>query len=120
MHMTGWRIGYSAGPPEIIEAMSKIQSQCTTNPTSIAQKASIEALMNSQDSVKIMVEEFDRRRKYMTQRLNSIEGISCLKPMGAFYTFPRASDLYERRFKGKKIKTPTVLLIFCSKIQVLP
>lgn len=110
--MTGWRIGYAAGPPEIIEAMSKIQSQCTTNPTSIAQKASIEALMNSQYAVKMMVEEFDRRRKYMTQRLNSIEGISCVKPMGAFYAFPRASDLYERRFKGKKIENSNGLAEF--------
>ncbi|MEW6615234.1 MAG: pyridoxal phosphate-dependent aminotransferase [Thermodesulfobacteriota bacterium] len=105
--MTGWRIGYAGGPQEIISAMSKIQSQSTSNPTSIAQKASIEALTNSYDAVNTMVEEFNRRRKYMVKRLNSIDGVSCLKPMGAFYTFPRVSPLYQKRFNGKRIEDST-------------
>ncbi|MFH1625445.1 MAG: pyridoxal phosphate-dependent aminotransferase [Pseudomonadota bacterium] len=121
--MTGWRIGYGAGPPEIISAMSKIQSQSTSNPTSIAQKASVEALTNSQDSVHIMVEEFDRRRKYMVERLNSIEGVSCSKPMGAFYTFPRVSPLYQKSYKGKKIQDSTGLadfLLDAVRVAVVP
>ena len=121
--MTGWRIGYAGGPQEIISAMSKIQSQSTSNPTSIAQKASVEALMNSQGAVNTMVEEFDRRRKYMVERLNSIEGISCLKPMGAFYTFPRVSPLYQKRFNGKKIQDSTGFadfLLDVARVAVVP
>lgn len=89
--MTGWRIGYCAGPKEIINAMDSLQSHTTSNPTSVAQKAALEALNGPQDSVKIMVEEFDKRRKYMTERLNQIKGISCNLPEGAFYCFPDIS-----------------------------
>ncbi|MDO8741325.1 MAG: pyridoxal phosphate-dependent aminotransferase [Candidatus Woesearchaeota archaeon] len=89
--MTGWRIGYCAGPKEIINAMDNLQSHTTSNPTSIAQKAALEALNGPQDSVKIMVDEFDKRRKYMTERLNQIKGISCSLPEGAFYCFPDIS-----------------------------
>ena len=121
--MTGWRIGYAGGPQEIISAMSKIQSQSTSNPTSISQKASVEALMNSHGTVDTMVEEFNRRRKYMAERLNSIDGISCLKPMGAFYTFPRVSPLYQKRFNGKKIQDSTGLadfLLDAARVAVVP
>ena len=121
--MTGWRIGYAGGPQEIISAMSKIQSQSTSNPTSISQKASVEALMNSHKNVTIMVEEFDRRRKYMVERLNSIDGISCLKPMGAFYAFPRVSPLYSKRFNGKKIQDSTGFadfLLDVARVAVVP
>lgn len=90
--MTGWRIGYCAGPKEIINAMDNFQSHTTSNPTSIAQKAALEALNGPQDSVKAMVEEFDKRRNYMTERLNKIKGISCNLPEGAFYCFPDISE----------------------------
>ncbi|MBI4620615.1 MAG: pyridoxal phosphate-dependent aminotransferase [Desulfobacterales bacterium] len=121
--MTGWRIGYAGGPQEIISAMSKIQSQSTSNPTSIAQKASVEALTNSHDAVNTMVEEFNRRRKYMAERLNSIDGISCLNPMGAFYAFPRVSPLYEKKFKGKTIQNSTGFadfLLDAARVAVVP
>ena len=92
--MTGWRIGYVAGPQEVISAMNKLQSQSTSNPTSIAQMASIEALTGPQDSVKEMVSHFKERRDFMCEKLNAIPGISCLKPRGAFYTFPNVSGLF--------------------------
>ncbi len=92
--MTGWRIGYVAGPQEVISAMNKLQSQSTSNPTSIAQMASIEALTGPQDSVKDMVSHFKERRDFMCERLNAMPGISCLKPRGAFYTFPNVSGLF--------------------------
>ncbi|OIP32979.1 MAG: aspartate aminotransferase [Deltaproteobacteria bacterium CG_4_9_14_3_um_filter_44_9] len=121
--MTGWRIGYAGGPQEIISAMSKIQSQSTSNPTSISQKASVEALMNSHGAVNTMVEEFNRRRKYMAERLNSINGVSCLNPMGAFYAFPRVSPLYSKRFNGKKIQDSTGFadfLLDVARVAVVP
>lgn len=121
--MTGWRIGYGAGPAEIISAMSKIQSQSTSNPTSIAQKASVAALRDPQDAVEMMVEEFDKRRRYMVERLNSIDGVSCLKPMGAFYVFPRVSPLYQKGFKGKMIQNSTDLadfLLDVVRVAVVP
>jgi aspartate aminotransferase len=83
--MTGWRIGYAAGPKGIISAMEDIQSQSTSNPTSIAQKASLEALAGPQDFIGDMLNAFNKRRKYMVERLNKIEGFSCFKPSGAFY-----------------------------------
>jgi len=121
--MTGWRIGYAGGPQEIISAMSKIQSQSTSNPTSISQKASVEALMYSHGAVNTMVEEFNRRRKYMAERLNSINGVSCLNPMGAFYAFPRVSPLYSKRFNGKKIQDSTGFadfLLDVARVAVVP
>jgi aspartate aminotransferase len=102
--MTGWRIGYAAGPKEIINAITDLQSQSTSNPTSIAQKASVEALRGSQDSVAVMVEEFDRRRRAMVDKLNSLPGVSCFNPQGAFYCFPNLSSYYGKSLKDKKIK----------------
>ena len=101
--MTGWRIGYAAGPAEIIGAMTKIQSQSTSNPTSIAQKAAVEALRGPQDSVDQMLKEFDQRRIYIVDRLNSFAGVSCLKPQGAFYVFPNISASFGKTGAGKKI-----------------
>jgi aspartate aminotransferase len=103
--MTGWRIGYAAGPEEIIKGMSKIQGHSTSNPNSIAQKASVEALNGKQDAIEEMRKAFDERRKYMVKRLNEIEGISCLIPAGAFYVFPNVSKILERgiEYNGKKI-----------------
>jgi aspartate aminotransferase len=101
--MTGWRIGYAAGAAEIIAAITKYQSQNTSNPTSIAQKAAVEALNGPQESVEIMRQEFQRRRDVITAKLNAIPGVTCLKPEGAFYVFPNVSSSYGRSFGGRTI-----------------
>ncbi len=90
--MTGWRIGYTGGPAEIIKAMKKIQSQSTSNPTSISQAASVAALNGSQTCVASMVAEFKRRHDYVVDAFNQILGISCLTGDGTFYAFPNASE----------------------------
>jgi len=95
--MTGWRIGYTAGPAAVIKAMSNIQSQSTSNPTSIAQKAAVEALNGPQDCIAEMLKAFDKRRTYMVERLNAIEGFTCSMPKGAFYTFPNVSGVYGKK-----------------------
>jgi aspartate aminotransferase len=102
--MTGWRIGYAAGPKEVTTAMANIQSQSTSNPCSISQKAALEALRGPQDFIKTMNVEFDKRRKYMVERLNKIPGISCLMPVGAFYAFPNVAGLYGKSIQGKTMK----------------
>jgi len=101
--MTGWRIGYAAGPKDVITAMANIQSQSTSNPASISQKAAVEALRGQQDFIQTMNVEFDKRRKYMVERLNKIKGMSCLMPVGAFYAFPRVSALFGKSVNGKRI-----------------
>ena len=121
--MTGWRIGYTAGPEEIISAMNNIQSQSTSNPTSISQKASVEALNGSQDEVKKMVSAFAQRRNYIVDRLNEIEGVSCYKPIGAFYVFPNFSHYYGKTYQGKKINNSTGLADFfldVARVAVVP
>ena len=90
--MTGWRVGYTACPKEMAEAISKIQSHTTSNPTSIAQKAAVEALTGPQDRVIEMVNAFDRRRRFLLKRIREIEGLECIKPEGAFYVFPEISS----------------------------
>ena len=92
--MTGWRIGYAAGPKQIIQAMTNIQSQSTSNPNSIAQKAAVEALTGPQDFIQTMLHEFDRRRLFLVNALNTIPGIRCLMPAGAFYAFPNTQGCY--------------------------
>ncbi|HSK30613.1 MAG TPA: pyridoxal phosphate-dependent aminotransferase, partial [Candidatus Limnocylindria bacterium] len=91
--MTGWRIGYALGPGDIIAAAAKIQSQSTSNATTIAQAAALEAIRGPQDAVTMMVREFARRRNVIVDRLNTIEGIRCRKPEGAFYVFPNVAGL---------------------------
>ncbi|MDD3250352.1 MAG: aminotransferase class I/II-fold pyridoxal phosphate-dependent enzyme, partial [Smithellaceae bacterium] len=105
--MTGWRIGYAAGPEEIIGAISKIQSQNTSNPTSISQKASVAALRGDQQVVSAMAAEFRKRKDYIVGALNDIPGIFCPIPEGAFYVFPNVSALYGRSHEGKKISNST-------------
>ncbi|HPI50932.1 MAG TPA: pyridoxal phosphate-dependent aminotransferase [Smithellaceae bacterium] len=105
--MTGWRIGYAAGPEEIIGAISKIQSQNTSNPTSISQKASVAALAGDQQVVSMMVAEFKKRKDAIVDALNNIPGILCPMPEGAFYVFPNVSALYGRSYEGKKISNST-------------
>lgn len=101
--MTGWRIGFAAGSKEIIQAMSNIQSQSTSNPTSISQKAAVAALTGPQDFVESMVKEFKKRRDYFVSGLNSIEGVNCFNPKGAFYVFPSFKGLAGRTYKGRKV-----------------
>lgn len=104
--MTGWRIGYSVGPNDVIAAAGKIQSQSTSNPTSIAQYAALEAIRGPQEVVTTMVEQFHRRRDVIVAKLNGIKGITCLKPEGAFYVFPNISGLLGKTTNGKKLSTP--------------
>ena len=121
--MTGWRIGYTAGSEEIISAMNNIQSQSTSNPTSIAQKASVEALIGPQDEVRKMVNAFGQRRNYIVDRLNRITGVSCYKPMGAFYVFPNFSSYYGKSYQAKKIENSTHLADYfldVAKVAVVP
>ncbi|MGE5751704.1 MAG: pyridoxal phosphate-dependent aminotransferase [Nitrospirota bacterium] len=110
--MTGWRIGYAAGPKDVITAMANIQSQSTSNPTSISQKAAVEALRGPQDFIQVMNSEFDKRRKYMVERLNRITGMSCLMPVGAFYAFPRVFPLFGKSINGKLIRNSSDLAAY--------
>jgi len=110
--MTGWRIGYAAGPKEIIKAMTNIQSQSTSNPTSISQKAAVEALKGPQDFIASMLAEFDRRRRFLIGGLNSISGMSCLSPTGAFYAFPNTSKLYGKTTGDRTISSSSDLALY--------
>jgi aspartate aminotransferase len=110
--MTGWRVGYAAGPKEIIKAMTNIQSQSTSNPTSIAQKAAVEALTGPQDSIAVMLEEFDKRRKFLVGELNSLPGVSCITPTGAFYAFPNTSRIYGKSDVNSKITSSGDLALY--------
>jgi aspartate aminotransferase len=121
--MTGWRIGYAAGPKDIISAMSKIQSQSTSNACSISIKAAVEALNGSQECVEDMRKEFEKRRDYIVTRLNSIHGITCRKPEGAFYVFPNIKGLLGKTFNSKTINTDLEFadyLLNYAKIAVVP
>jgi len=95
--MTGWRIGYAAGPRDVIAAMDKAQSQTISHPSSISQKAAVTALTGPQDAVEEMRQEYDRRRRYMVERLNALPGVSCALPVGAFYAYPDMSHYFGRR-----------------------
>ena len=121
--MTGWRIGYTAGSEEIISAMNNIQSQSTSNPTSISQKASVEALIGPQNEVERMVSAFGQRRNYIVDRLNKFPGVSCYKPVGSFYVFPNFSSYYGKSYQGKKIENSTMLADYfldVAKVAVVP
>jgi aspartate/methionine/tyrosine aminotransferase len=102
--MTGWRIGFAAGPAEIIGGMSKMQSHTTSNACSIAQKASLEAYRGPQHEVRRMAAEFERRRNYCLMRLAAVPGLSCFKPQGAFYLFPNVRSFYEKEANGARIR----------------
>jgi len=106
--MTGWRIGYAAGPKEIIKAIAKIQSQSTTNPSSISQAAAVEALNGTQDFIKERATSFQERRNFVVKALNEIDGIECLNPDGAFYVFPSCKGLIGKKdTNGNELKTDT-------------
>lgn len=110
--MTGWRIGYAAGPSEIIKTMTKIQSQSTSNPTSIAQKAAVAALRGPQDCVEAMLREFEKRRNYLVKELNSIPRVSCKIPKGAFYVFPNISKVFGKKANNNQINSSMDLSIY--------
>lgn len=122
--MTGWRIGYAAGPIELIRAMSKIQGQSTSNPSHIAQIAAKQAVSGPQECVAEMREVFDQRRRRMLELLRSIDGIECPEPRGAFYAFPDASAFVGRRTaKGEAIDDDVALasyLVEEGRIAVVP
>jgi len=121
--MTGWRIGYAAGPEEIIKAMTKLQSQNTSNSTSISQWAAVEALNGNQESVPVMVEEFRRRRNVIVEKLNAIPGVTCALPHGAFYVFPDVSSLFGRSYQGRALSNSsdfTAYLLEAVNVAVIP
>lgn len=121
--MTGWRVGYAAGPEHIIKAIESIQSHSTSNPSSIAQKAALEAISGPQESIREMVNAFKERRDYIVKRLNNIRGIFCLKPRGAFYAFPNIKKLFGMKFNGKEIRSSldlTGFLIEEMSVAVVP
>jgi aspartate aminotransferase len=102
--MTGWRLGYTAGPLEVIKAMGRLQSHMTSNPVTFGQYAAIAALgAQADEAIEKMRQEFERRGKYMTERLNSIDGVDCSESTGAFYCFPDVSGHYGRNIGGAKI-----------------
>jgi len=109
--MTGWRIGFAAGPKELIKAMDNLQSHTTSNPNSIAQSASVEALLGyiqkDKDFLKTMVAEFSKRRKYMVERINNMQYLSCNLPQGAFYVFVDISKTFNMQCNGRLIKNST-------------
>ncbi|WP_343185750.1 aminotransferase class I/II-fold pyridoxal phosphate-dependent enzyme [Anoxynatronum sibiricum] len=98
--MTGWRIGYALGPAHIIKGMTDYQGNTTTSPNTPAQYASMEALANSRESVEMMRAEFDRRRKYIIEKINAMEHLSCSTPKGAFYVMPNVSHYYGSQYNG--------------------
>jgi aspartate aminotransferase len=121
--MTGWRIGYAAGPKEIIDAMSTIQSQSTSNPTSFAMKATVEALRGDQVGVETMRQEFEKRRNYIIERLQAVKGVHCNKPEGAFYVFPNIKKLLGKTYNGVTVNTCSELaeyLLEKARIAVVP
>jgi aspartate aminotransferase len=104
--MTGWRMGYAAGPADVIKAMTKLQGQVTTNINSMTQWAAVAALNGPQDFLATWVEEFKKRRDYIVRRFNAMPGIRCYNPQGAFYVFPNISTYLRRKVKdGRLIET---------------
>lgn len=122
--MTGWRLGYAAGPKEIIKAMIDLQSHSTSAPSSISQKAAVAALLGPREPIEAMRQEFDIRRRYMIERLEKISGVHCVPPEGAFYAFPNVSAFYGKKFgRGRKIGSSTDLtayLIQEARVTVVP
>ncbi|MDE0298665.1 MAG: pyridoxal phosphate-dependent aminotransferase [Candidatus Poribacteria bacterium] len=121
--MTGWRIGYTAGPEKAVQAMSRIQSHSTSNPTSIAQIGALTALTASQEAVEEMRRAFEERRNVICQRFDEIDGITYAKPQGAFYIFPDVSSHYGRNINGKTVNGSvemTAFLLDSARVGVIP
>jgi aspartate aminotransferase len=108
--MTGWRIGYAAGPEAIIKSMKKVQGQSTSNPCSIAQAAAVEALNGDQSFIQMMVDEFKKRHDYLVENLNKIDGVDCPTSDGAFYSFPKVEKLIQRLGLKNDIEFSTLCL----------
>ena len=96
--MTGWRIGYLVAPKEIVKAVNDVQSH-SANASTVSQKAAVESILGAQDSVLAMIAEYERRRKYIVEKLNSIPGLTCANPGGAFYAFPNVSSFFKGDIK---------------------
>lgn len=107
--MTGWRIGYAAGPEEVLEAAGRLQSNMTSGPNSIAQKAAVEAITGDQSSVEEMRTTFADRRDIIIDGLNDIPGVKCVQPSGAFYALPDCNDLLNHTYNGQEISDSTAL-----------
>lgn len=121
--MTGWRIGYAAADEEIVKIMTNVQSHTTSNACSISQYASVEGLTGDQSVVEVMKKEFVKRRDYMVEKINSIKGLSCRKPNGAFYVMANISKLKGNIIHGKTINTSldfANLLLEVAKVAVVP
>ena len=125
--MTGWRIGYAAGPRALIRAMTDAQSQVTSNPSSIAQWAAVEALTGPQDEVAKMAGEFDRRRRLIIDGLNALPGVRCVMPKGAFYAFANVAGLFGRTWRRAEGATVlassldvTAFLLEAARVAVVP
>ena len=121
--MTGWRIGYAAGPENIIKEMAKVQSHSTSNASSISQAAALEALIGPQDSIEIMRREFERRRNFLHSALLSIDGITCAKPQGAFYVFPNVSSYFKKKKNGINIENSFDIAMYLlneAKVAAVP
>jgi aspartate aminotransferase len=113
--MTGWRLGYAAGPREVIAAIETLQSQSTSNPNSITQAAAVAALTGTQKPVGIMAKEFAKRRNYVVQRLRSMPGITCTLPEGAFYVFPCVSAYFGARWQERLSPQRWIYRSICCK-----
>ena len=121
--MTGWRIGYVAGAREIIAGMTKVQSQSTSNPNSIAQKAAVAALNGPQDFIQNMLQAFDERRQYLLKRLRGFTGVDCNMPGGAFYAFPNLNYYFDSKAEGTTIKNSADLceyLLTEARVALVP
>ncbi|MGB2692220.1 MAG: pyridoxal phosphate-dependent aminotransferase, partial [Thermodesulfobacteriota bacterium] len=121
--MTGWRIGYAAGDKGVISAMSKLQGQSTSNPTSISQWAAIAAFTGDHQVIEDRTKEFEQRKNYIVEKLNDIPQINCFDPQGAFYVFPNVSGCYGKEFNGKVIKDSldfTEFILDEAKVAVVP
>ncbi len=121
--MTGWRIGYAAGPRDVIGAMARIQSHSTSNAASISQMAALEAIRGPQGDVQQMLAEFQKRRDFMLRKVRSIPAVSCVEPRGAFYLFPNVSAYYGKEHDGTQIRDSQAMAYFLlniAKVAVVP
>jgi aspartate aminotransferase len=122
--MTGWRIGYTLAPEALVQATVKLQSQSTSNPTSIAQHAALEAMRGSMDSVPVMLAEYARRRKRIVDGLRAIPGVTCVNPGGAFYAFPNVAAHLANGGSGQALAKDTTelakLLLDKARVALVP
>jgi len=121
--MTGWRIGYAAGDKDVVSAMSKLQGQSTSNPSSISQWAAIAAFTGDHKIIEDRTKEFEQRKNYIVEKLNDIPEITCFDPQGAFYVFPNVSGCYGKEFNGKVLSNSldfTEFVLDEAKVAVVP